>query len=163
MEGHTGWVGSIAFSPDGRTLASGSNDQTVRLWDVAAHRPSGQPLTGHTGEVARVAFSPDGATLASASRDGTIALWDAVTGQPLAPALTGHRGAVNDVAFARDGTLTSAGDDKTVRFWDPVLWRNSLSELRSDLCARVRRSLTPQQWQLYLPGEDYRQTCPASA
>lgn len=163
LEGHTGWVASIAFSPDGRTLASGSNDETVRLWDVAAQRPSGQPLTGHTDEVDRVAFSPDGAALASASRDGTVALWDAVTGQPLAPALTGHRGPVNDVAFARDGTLASAGDDKTVRFWDPVLWRNSLSELRNDLCARVRRSLTPQQWQLYLPGEDYRETCPASA
>ena len=163
LEGHTGWVSSIAFSPDGRTLASGSDDETVRLWDVTAHRPSGQPLAGHAGEVARVVFSPDGRALASASRDGTVALWDAATGQPLAPALTGHRGPVNDVAFARDGTLASAGDDKTVRLWAPVLWRNSFGDLQTELCVRIRRSLTPEQWQLYLPGEPYRETCPATA
>jgi hypothetical protein len=74
--GHTSWVTSVAFSPDGQTLASGSWDATIRLWDVATGQSRGEPLQGHTYPVYSVAFSPDGQTLASGSWDATIILWN---------------------------------------------------------------------------------------
>ena len=98
LTGHTGPVDSVAFSPDGKTLATGSADGTVRLWDVATHRPDRRALTGHTGPVTSVAFSPDGKTLASGSADGTVRLWDVAThrqiGHPHRPHRRGQLGGV---------------------------------------------------------------------
>src|SRR5262249_59589566 len=80
--GTDGAVSAVAFSPDGTTLASGGDDDTVRLWDLATHRQIGRPFTGHGGSVVNsVAFSPDGKTLASSSLDGTVRLWDVATHQ----------------------------------------------------------------------------------
>ena len=111
---HTDDVYEVVFSPDGKTLASASQDSTVKLWDVATGHPS-HTLTDHTDAVYEVAFSPDGKTLASASRDGTVQLWDVATGHP-SHTLTGRH---SDIAFSPDGkTLASASTDSTVQLWD---------------------------------------------
>jgi len=118
LRSHTQGVNSIAFSPDGNTLASSSNDTTIVLWDMASNQPIAQ-LTGHTGWVHSVAFSPDGKTLASGSSDDTIILWDAVSGQRIGQPLTGHTGSVLSVAFSPDGgTLASGSADKAIILWD---------------------------------------------
>ena len=117
ISGHASDVISVAFSPDGNTLASGSIDGTIRLWDArtGAHK---RTLKGHESWVFSVTFSPDGNTLASGSWDRTVRLWDARTGAP-ARVLHGHADYVNSVAFSPDGnTLASASDDATIRLWD---------------------------------------------
>ena len=124
LAGHTGAVDTVAWSPDARTLASGSVDQIIRLWNVTdlAHPALvGPPLTGHTGAVTSVAFSPDGRTLASGSADETIRLWNMtdkahpLLGEPL----IGHTNTVTSVAFSPDGpTLASGSTDETIRLWN---------------------------------------------
>ena len=107
----------VAFSPDGRTLASASWDQTVKLWDVASGREL-KTLSGHAGKVTSVAFSPDGKALASGGADKTIKLWDLASGAG-PRTLAGHADEVSSLAFSPDGkTLASGGHDDTVKLWD---------------------------------------------
>ena len=121
LRGHGDYVYSVAFSPDGQTLASGSKDGIIILWDVAADQPITQPLIGHTDGVWSVAFSPDGQTLASGSKDETIILWEVATGRPIGQPLIGHEATVYSVVFSPDGQTLASGSgskDSTIILWD---------------------------------------------
>jgi len=119
LHGHENTVQSVAFSPDGTILASGSWDETVVLWDIASGQPIGEPLTGHAEAVTSVTFSPDGTMLASGSNDETIILWDVASRVPLRDPLSGPMADVATVAFSPDGTILASGDrDGAIVLWD---------------------------------------------
>ncbi|KAA8641512.1 uncharacterized protein ATNIH1004_011648 [Aspergillus tanneri] len=127
LEGHSGSVWSVTFSPDSQLLASGSGDGTIKLWDPSTGELC-QTLKGHSALVQSVTFSPDGQLLASGSGDGTIKLWDPSTGK-LCQTLKGHSALVQSVTFSPDGQLLASGsNDRTIRLWDP-----STGELRQTL------------------------------
>lgn len=135
---HTG-VNSVAFSPDGKTLASGHDDGTIAVWDTGTGKklsalggyqapmfPAGSPAQG---AINSVAFSPDGKLLASGSRDSQVNVWDTATWLKLRT-LKGVDKAINSVAFSPDGrTLAGAGNDAAISLWDTEAWEKK-KELR---------------------------------
>jgi WD40 repeat protein len=117
LEGHTSWIYSVSFSPDGKTFASGSEDNTIKVWNLATGKEI-TTLTGHSSSVKSVSFSPDGKTLASGSEDNTIKVWNLATGKAITT-LTGHDSLVRSVSFSPDGkTLASGSGDKTIKVWN---------------------------------------------
>ncbi|MEU1338352.1 hypothetical protein [Streptomyces sp. NPDC005827] len=149
-------VESIAFSPDGATLATSSRDGTVRLWN---------PATGSIQETlpdagTPMAFSPDGATLAVGRVDGdggSVSLLDIATGYARVE-FVGQTGEVRSLAFSPDGhTLASADSDGTVQLWNVTL--PGTARLIHDLCAAVHRDITDRERSLYLPGSARRPVC----
>ena len=111
-------VWSLAFSPDSKTLASGSGDASIYLWDPATGKQISR-LDGHKHWVRSVAFSPDGKTLASGSEDKSVRLWDPVTGKPIRQ-FDGHDHGVRNVAFSRDGKMLASLSEHTLLLWEPT-------------------------------------------
>jgi WD40 repeat protein len=122
-------VRTLAFSPDGRTLATGDFENCIRLWDVAADREARileghqrVPISGKNG-VFCLEFAPDGKTLASTAADGTVRVWDVSSSKETARC-AGHGGAARALAFSPDGkTLASGGPDHALRLWEPTTGR----------------------------------------
>jgi WD40 repeat protein len=121
MQGHTDWIESLAVSPDGKLIATGSRDGTARLWDATTSKALGEPLLHLKGTwVSSMAFSPDGKTLLTGCHHGTARLWDVATGK-LIREPTVHSGWVWTVAFSGDGSryMTGVGGgENTARLWD---------------------------------------------
>ncbi|CAG7853144.1 COMPASS-like H3K4 histone methylase component WDR5B {ECO:0000303/PubMed:19567704} Short=AtWDR5B {ECO:0000303/PubMed:19567704} [Serendipita indica DSM 11827] len=119
LRGHKLRVRSVGFSPDGSRIVSGSDDCTIRLWDVDTGQAVGEPLQGHGDGVCAVEFSPDGSRIVSGSHDNTIRFWHVDTGQPDGEPLRGHQNSVWVVAFSPDGSRVVSGSrDWTIRIWD---------------------------------------------
>jgi len=117
LEGHREGVWSVSFSPDSKTLASGSEDNTIKLWNLETGKEI-RTLKGHSNFVLSVSFSPDGKTLASGSEDNTIKLWNLETGKEIRT-LNGHSNSVYSVSFSPDGkTLASGSEDNTIKLWN---------------------------------------------
>lgn len=120
LSGHTGSVYSVAFSPDGGQIVSGSADKTVKLWDTATGANI-HTLQGHTDRVCSVAFSPDGGQIVSGSADKTVKVWDTTTGTNT-HTLKGHTGKVSSVGINPDGTRIISGSSarNAIKLWDSV-------------------------------------------
>ncbi|CAE7073922.1 unnamed protein product [Rhizoctonia solani] len=123
-EGHTDTINSVTFSPDGKSVVSGSDDNTVRMWNANSSSPIGEPLEGHSSYVQSVSYSPLGNLIASGSWDNTIRLWDPSTGQQSGDILKGDH-TFFSVAFAPDAKLIASGGGSSysptgsaVQLWD---------------------------------------------
>jgi transcriptional regulator with XRE-family HTH domain len=154
LGGYSNAVVSVAFSPDGKTMASGDADYTVQLWDMSTRQPMGLPLSD-TGAVNWVAFSPDGRTLAAGNADGTVQLWDVATGLPTSSSLINGRAGVIWVAFSSDGKTLTAGDaDGTVRSWDVATRQPIGAPLTVDAGPVNSMALSPDGKTLAVGGAD---------
>jgi WD40 repeat protein len=119
--GHNGAVTSVALSPDGRRIVTGSDDNTARVWRASrmTRATTATVLKGHRGAVTSAAFSPDGRRVATGSEDRTVRIWDLSRTDYAPTMLEGHRGGVTSVAFSPDGRwLVTGSQDTTVRLWD---------------------------------------------
>jgi WD40 repeat protein len=125
LNGHSKLVTSVAFSPDGTRIVSGSQDTTAKVWDASSGQET-LTLEGHSYPVMSVAFSPDGTRIVSGSHDETVKVWDASSGQEFT--LKGHTGWVTSVAFSPDGTrIVSGSEDRTLKVWEALSGQETLT------------------------------------
>jgi WD40 repeat protein len=144
---------TLAFSPDGKMIASSHAYGSIILREVATGRSIGNPIQVKTGDVKGLAFSPDGKWLASAS--GTTNLWDLETQVPVPHTLPGHSALVKRVTFSPDGQILASIDEDS----NIILWALDVQSWIETNCQRVGRNLTLVEWAQYFPNEEYRKTC----
>ncbi|UCG22827.1 MAG: WD40 repeat domain-containing protein, partial [Chloroflexota bacterium] len=156
LEGHSAFVWTADFSPDGTILATGSVDTNIILWDAESGEPIGNTLSNHGGWVRRVSFSPDGARLASAGFDNLVILWDVASGQPIGGPLAAYTNNAMDAQFSPDGlTVASASLDDSITLSDV-----SLESWRERACRIANRNMRPEEWTLFFGELPFRETCP---
>lgn len=132
FRGHSRGVWSVAYAPDGLTLASGGSDRYVRLWDIETGRLL-KSLRGHTHDIRQVAFSPDGQVLATASEDRTIRLWNPQSGETTRLLFTRYDHAVCSISFSPDGLmLARAGQNKDIKIWEVATGSELMTLLGKD-------------------------------
>jgi len=151
---HSNAILSLAYSADGRVLASGGADAAIYLHDVEAGQPLGLPLIGLGGPVTSLAFSPDGSQLASGSSKSLLALWNVDSAQLIGDPIAGMKSAITALAFSPDGkTLVSSTDEGELAWWRQSDWLDLA-------CKYALRNLSQAEWTQFFKGEKYRQTCP---
>ena len=158
---------SVAFSPDGRSLAAAGAGGWVLRWDVPAEgipRQVGTPLIGDGQPVYVLRFAPDGSMLVSGGADGALTLWDVSDSnmrRPLGSPVPAGVGSVNAAAMAPGGAwLASGGGSGRTTVWDlsPLA---ALGSLAPELaCLATGRGLSPDEWRVRVPGLDYEDSCP---
>jgi len=151
LKSNPGQPVAMAFSPDGKTLASGSYE-SIYLWDVAGEHLKSQPIKTSLDSLA---FSPDGKILAAGSFN-SITLWDATSGQSIGPSVTGQFGIVYSLAFSPDGKTLASGDNGG----EVILWDIDPASWKARLCSLANRNLAAAEWTAYLGNQPYRETCP---
>ncbi|KIM24762.1 hypothetical protein M408DRAFT_26729, partial [Serendipita vermifera MAFF 305830] len=156
LQGHSGSVNSVSFSPDGKRIVSGSCDATIRVWDVETGQTVLGLLQGHSDSVSSVSFSPDGKRIVSGSDDYTIRVWDTETGQTVLGPLQGHRSSVLSVSFSPDGKqIVSGSNDNTIRVWDAETGRTVLGPLHGHSYSVNSVLFSPDGKRIVFGSDDY--------
>jgi WD40 repeat protein len=149
LKGHSGAVISVAFSPDGKYIISGSWDQTIQVWDAITGHIIFEPLKGHQGEVTSVAFSPDSKYIASGSVDQMVQLWDAESGETISKPFEGHTDYITSVAFSPDSKkIVSGSFDQTVRVWDIMTGSTESGPFEGHMCEVTSIAFSPDGKQI---------------
>lgn len=165
LKGHSSWILAVSWSPNAQIIATGSMDNSVRLWDPKKGQALGTPLKGHTKWIMSLAWepyhlqTPGRPRLASSSKDSTVRIWDVVS-RRIESVLTGHKGSVTCVRWGGTGKIYTSSHDKTIKIWDPKDGR--LLQTLSSHTHRVNHLALSTDFVLRTSFYEHNQTPPAS-